>query len=299
MRATHAPGTARLRIVTGAGADNGGQTSLAVRLSIVIVTYNSRADIGDCLASVTAARAPQVPHEIVVVDNASPDATSTYLRERWTDVRVIDAGSNRGFAGANNIGIRQSSGELVLLLNPDTIVGTGAIDRLVATLDAEPNVAIVGPRIEDSTGIVELSFGRMISPLAEFRQKLLVVGNDHRWPVIGSLVARMTSQSRQVDWVSGACLLARRADLEAVGLLDERFFMYTEDVDICASVRARGRLVRFEPAARIVHRRGRSRVTASRAIETAYRQSQMAFYEKHHPAWAPVLKMYLRLTGKI
>ena len=139
----------------------------------------------------------------------------------------------------------------------------------------------------------------MISPLAELRQKLLVVGHDRRWPVIGALVKRMTSQPRQVDWVSGACLLARRAELEAAGLLDERFFMYTEDVDICASVRASGRLVRFEPAARIVHRRGRSRATASRATHSAYRQSQLAFYEKHHPGWAPLLRTYLRLRGKI
>lgn len=288
-----------MRSVTEPGPGNTRPPARVPRLAIVIVTYNSRADVEACLTSISATRAPQAPHEIVVVDNASPDGTSTYLRDRWPHIRVIDAGANRGFAGANNIGIQQSSGELVLLLNPDTIAGPGAIDRLVATLDADPAAAIVGPRIEDAAGVVELSFGRMLSPLAEFRQKLLVVGNDRRWPVVGALVARMTSEPRHVDWVSGACLMARRADLEAVGLLDERFFMYTEDVDLCASVRARGRLVRFEPAARIVHLRGRSRASAAGATHSAYRQSQLAFYEKHHPAWAPVLRTYLRLSGKI
>ncbi len=285
--------------MTGGAPANSRAGSLLPRLSIVIVTYNSRTDIGDCLDSISADRAPRVAHEIVIIDNRSTDGTVAYLRERWPDIRVIDAGGNRGFAAANNIGIRQTSGEYVLLLNPDTSVHAGALDRLVATLDAEPAVAIVGPRIEDPGGLVELSFGRMISPLAEVGQKLLVAGNDRRWPLLASMVERMTSRPRAVDWVSGACLLARRRDLEAVGLLDERFFMYTEDVDLCASVRARGRQVRFEPAARIVHQRGRSRSAARGATETAYRQSQIAFYEKHHPGWVAMLRAYLRLTGKI
>ena len=106
-----------------------------------------------------------------------------------------------------------------------------AIDRLVAHLDAHPDVAIVGPRIVDAEGRAELSFGGMIAPLTELKQKMLVVGNDRGLPPIVSLVDRMTRRTRDVDWVSGACLLIRRADLESVGLLDERFFLYTEDVD--------------------------------------------------------------------
>src|SRR3954454_12414395 len=285
--------------MTGGAPRNSRAGSLVPRLSIVIVTYNSRADIGDCLNSISADRAPRAAHEIVIIDNRSTDGTVAYLRERWPDIRVIDAGDNRGFAAANNIGIRQTSGEYVLLLNPDTSVHAGALDRLVATLDAERAVAIVGPRIEDPGGLAELSFGRMISPLAEVRQKLLVAGNDRRWPLLASIVERMTSQPGEVDWVSGACLLARRGDVEAVGLLDERFFMYTEDVDLCASVRARGRAVLFEPSARIVHLRGRSRASVRHAADTAYRRSQLAFYEKHHPAWTPLLRIYLRGRGQI
>ena len=272
---------------------------LMPRLSIIIVTYNSRRDIEGCLTSLTGDGAPRVDHEIVAVDNASTDDTVSCLRERWPGGRVIAAGGNLGFAAANNLGIRQTFGELVLLLNPDTIVDRGAIDRLVATLDGQPNAAIVGPRIEDAEGRAELSFGRMISPLAEARQKLLVVGGARQWPVVAGLVERMTRRARTVDWVSGACLLARRSDLDAVGLFDERFFMYTEDVDLCASVRARGRAVLFEPSARIVHLRGRSRVSASSATHAAYRRSHLAFYEKHHPRWAPLLRRYLRVRGQI
>ena len=269
------------------------------RLSIIIVTYNSRSDVGGCLESLTRPGAVRTDHVILAVDNASPDGTAASIRERWLGVTVIDAGANLGFAAANNLGIRQSFGEFVLLLNPDTVVPAGAIDQLVAVLDSRGDAAVAGPRIVDASGRAELSYGRMISPLAELRQKLLVVGNDRGWPGIQSAVERMTRRRKAVDWVSGACLLIRRADVEAVGLLDERYFMYTEDVDVCASVRARGRRVLFEPAAEIVHLRGRSVATARRRTSSAYRRSQMAFYEKHHPRWAPALRRYLKLRGKI
>ena len=101
-----------------------------------------------------------------------------------------------------------------------------------------------------------------------------------------------------MDWVSGACLLVRRHDAEAVGLLDERYFLYTEDVDFCAALRARGRRVLFTPAAEVTHLRGRSRASAADAMNPAYRRSHVAFYEKHHPRWAPVLRAYLRVRRR-
>ena len=267
------------------------------RLSIVIVSYNSRADLEGCLQSLTSGP-PRIDHEIVVVDNASTDGTADYLRTRWPGIRLIDAGGNAGFARANNIGIRQTFGELVLLLNPDTIVPAGAVDRLVAVLDAHPLAAIAGPRIVDGSGRAELSFGSTIAPIAELRQKLLVKGNDRGFPLVNGIVDRMTRRSGAVGWVSGACLLIRRLDLEVAGLLDERFFLYTEDVDLCESVRARGRLVLFDAETQIVHLRGRSAASAPAATRAAYRRSQLAFYEKHHPQWVPFLKLYLRLKGR-
>jgi GT2 family glycosyltransferase len=268
------------------------------RLSIVIVTYNSREDIERCLRSL-AEHPPVITHEIVVVDNASTDQTPDYIRDRWPAVGMVESGGNRGFGAANNIGLRQSSGELVLFLNPDTIVPAGAVDRLVAALDANPLVAMAGPRIVDGLGHAELSFGSMISPLAELKQKVLVVGNDRGFPLIRGVVERMTRRSRHVDWVSGACVIARRADVEAAGLFDERFFLYTEDVDLCASVRALGKRIQFIAEVEIVHLRGRSAISAPRAVDIAYRRSQIAFYEKHHRGWAPFLKTYLKIRGRM
>jgi len=268
------------------------------RLSIIIVSYNACADLETCLASLVA-QPPSVDREIVVVDNASTDGTPAAIRGRWPGVRLIEAGANIGFARANNLGIRQTFGELVLLLNGDTIVAPGAIDALVSVLDRRADVAVVGPRLADANGRAELSFGAMIAPFAELWQKTLVRGNARGVGPIVAYVERATAREREVDWVSGACLLVRRADAEAAGLLDERYFMYAEDVDFCAAIRARGRKVLFTPTARVVHLRGRSVASAPRATEAAYRRSQLAFYAKHHPAWMPLLKAYLRVRGRL
>ena len=222
---------------------------MAVDLSIIIVSFNARADLERCLQSLHDAP-PARSHEIIVVDNASTDGSADAARRR-PDVRVIDAGSNLGFARGNNIGIRASTGANLLLLNSDTIVPAGAIDRLLDELDRHPDVAVVGPRLVDAGGRAELSFGRMIGPLNELRQKRHGAARRRR--------SQLTRQRRSIpDWVSGACLLVRRADAEAVGLLDERYFMYTEDVDFCAAIRARGRRVLFTPGVEVVHLRGRS-----------------------------------------
>lgn len=268
------------------------------RLSIIIVTYNSRHEIDACLESLDR-DGPGVEHEIVVVDNASPDGTAAHLREGRTRARVIDAGGNLGFSRANNLALRETSSELVLLLNPDTVVHRGAIDRLVQTLDAAAGVAAAGPRLVDGSGRAELSFGRMIGPLAELRQMVLVRAQDAGRAWVIRRIERMTSRERDVDWVSGACLLARRADAEKVGYFDERFFMYGEDVDFCASIRGLGRAVRFVPEATVTHLRGRSAASAPAATLDAYRRSQIAFYEKHLPGWVPVLRLYLRLRGQL
>src|SRR5438067_13172160 len=197
-------------------------------LSIIIVSYNARTDLERCLESLHAS-SPALAHETIVVDNHSTDGSADAAR-RWTGVRVIENATNIGFAAANNVGIRASRGELLLLLNSDTAVPAGAIDRLTAALDAHADVAVIGPRLVDANGRPELSFGKMITPLNELRQKRLARSDA---------VQQLTRRRHYPDWVSGACLLVRREDAEAVGLLDERFFMYTEDVDFCAAIRAR------------------------------------------------------------
>ena len=267
-------------------------------LAIIIVSYNARADLEACLGRLTR-HPPTTEHEIIVVDNASTDGSADAVRSAWPAVRVIDAGDNLGFARATNLGIRASHGKLLLLLNSDTLPPPGAIDGLVALLEARPGVAIVGPRLVDADGALEVSFGPMLSPFAELRQKCLVRGHARGIPLLASLAERRARVERSVDWVSGACLLVRRAAAEAAGLLDERFFLYGEDVDFCAAVRSRGGQVFFTPDVEVVHHQGRSGQSAPAATAQAYRRSQLAFYRKHHPAWHPLLRAYLALRGRL
>jgi N-acetylglucosaminyl-diphospho-decaprenol L-rhamnosyltransferase len=265
-------------------------------LAIVIVTHNSRAEIGACLTSVIGTTEPRAT-AIVVVDNASTDGTPDLVRRRFATVQVIEAGGNIGFARANNLGAARVGGEWLLLLNPDTVVPAGSIQRLIEALIGHPEAAVAGPRLLDGTGRPELSFGPPISPWGELRQKTLLSLYNRRVPRAVRHVDRLTRSAGERAWVSGACLLIRRADWDAVGGFDERFFMYTEDVDLCASVRARGRAVLFVPDAEVQHLRGQS---AARNPETERlrRLSHVAFYEKHLPQWAGWLRLYLRVTGR-
>ena len=250
-------------------------------VSIVIVSFNAREDLERCLASLRDAP-PARSHEIIVVDNASTDGSAEAAR-RFANVRVIETGANKGFAGGNNIGIRASTGTNVLLLNSDTLVPAGAVDALLSALDRHPDVAVVGPRLVDGEGRAELSFGPMVSPIGQLRQKLAY-----------GRIETITRREQYPDWVTGACLLVRRTDADAAGLLDERYFMYLEDVDFCAAIRARGRRILFTPAVQITHLRGRSWASRAANLRTFY-ESNLVFYRKHHPLLVPLVRLYLRL----
>ena len=271
---------------------------MAVRdsLAIVIVTYNSRAEIDACLQSLAGHTAP-FPTTITVVDNHSTDGTAAHVRQHWGAVRVIDAGGNLGFSKANNLGIRATDSEYVLLMNPDTVAPPGAIQTLVRGLAAHPEAAIAGARLLSPTGFPELSWGPPIGPWNELKQKMFSGLYHRKVRRIVRKVDKLSRTAREVAWVSGACMVIRRADLEAVGLLDERFFMYTEDVDLCVRMRARGRTVLYVAGAEVLHHRGRS---AGRNPETErlYQRSHIAYYEKHLPRWAPLLRVYLKARGK-
>lgn len=268
-----------------------------MELSVVIVSYNAREELERCLSSLRQ-NPPRLPHEVIVVDNASGDGSAD-AAAACAGVRVIRSAANAGFSAGNNVGIKASTGANLLLLNSDTLVPARAIDRLVARLRSEPDVAVVGPRLVDLEGRAELSFGPMITPLNEWRQGRLIRGLTRNDPAVVARVEAMTRQEQRPDWVTGACLLVRRADAEAVGLLDERYFMYTEDVDFCAAIRARGRHILFAPEVQITHLRGRSAASAVVATRRAYEQSHLAFYRKHHPRYVPFLRLYRLLRSSL
>lgn len=265
-------------------------------VDIIIVSYNARADLERCLHSLHAAP-PATPHRIVVVDNASSDGSLEAVQRGWPDVVLVPMGRNAGFAAANNAGIRATHGDLILLLNSDTIVPAGAIDRLVARLEREPAVVAVGPRLVDGEGRAEWSFGRMLTPWNEAWRALGGSLYNRRVPAVTWHVERASRREAYPHWVSGACLLVRRRAAEAAGLLDERYFMYEEDVDFCAALRAHGGKILFTPEAEVVHLRGRSARSAPAATRLAYHRSHAVFYAKHAPRWVPWLRAWMRVKG--
>lgn len=265
-------------------------------LAIIVVTYNSATEIGPCLDSLVGHTGP-FPTTITVVDNASSDDTVQVVRDRWPSVQVIESPGNVGFSRANNLGIRATTGDYVLLMNPDTVAPPGAIQTLVRGLAAQPDAAIAGARLLSDRGFPELSWGDPIGPWNELKRKVFSILYYRKVRRIVRKVDKLSRMAREVAWVSGACMVIRRPDLEAVGLLDERYFMYTEDVDLCVAMAKRGRAVLYVAGAEVLHHRGKS---AARNPETErlYRQSQVAYYEKHLPRWAGLLRTYLKLTGK-
>jgi N-acetylglucosaminyl-diphospho-decaprenol L-rhamnosyltransferase len=265
-------------------------------VAIIIVTYNSKDEIAACLQSLVGHTKP-FEATITVVDNASTDGTADLVRRQFPSVQVIETGGNLGFSKANNIGIRATTGDYVLVLNPDTVAPPGGVQTLLRGLASHQDTAVAGPRLLNERGFPELSWGPAISPWGEFKQKVLSTLYHRKVRRVVRYIDHLSRQSRDVAWVSGACMAIRRADLEAVGLFDERYFMYTEDVDLCLAMRQRDRDVLYIAQAEILHHRGRS-AARNPETEAMRRRSHVAYYEKHLPRWAGLLRLYLRLTGR-
>lgn len=264
------------------------------RIQIIIVNHNTRAELLACLASLHSAW-PTTVESIVVVDNGSTDGSVGEVGRQYPKVTVIALDQNRGFGAANNVALRLSRSEYVLFLNSDTVVPAGSIDQLFTRLVARRAVA-AGPRLVDEDGRPEVSFGSMLTPASEMLQRIRVrlAAGDSR---VGHwYIGRRLATERQVDWVSGACLLVHRERALAVGGFDERYFLYEEDVDLCAALRATGGVILFTPAAQVVHLRGRSvRQSSGGATRSShYDRSHLAFYEKHAPHWTPWLRRWQR-----
>ena len=266
-------------------------------VAIIIVTYNSREEIDACLDSLVGHTKP-FHATITVVDNASRDGTVAFVREKFPSVQVNEAGDNLGFSKANNLGIRATKSDYVVILNPDTVTPPGGMQALVRGLASNLDAAIAGARLLSDRGFPELSWGPPISPWSEFKQ--MVLGGLYRQKIrrIVRKIDKLSRQPRKVAWVSGACMAIRRPDLEAVGLFDERYFMYREDVDLCLAMHKRGRDILYMAPAEVLHLRGKS-AAKNPQVETRRGQSHLAYYQKHLPMWAPVLKIYLTLRGRL
>jgi GT2 family glycosyltransferase len=264
-----------------------------MKLSVVIVSYNVRHYLDQCLVSVLRA-VKDIDSEIFVVDNDSHDDTIVYLKQRFGQkIKLIESNKNLGFARANNIAIRQSSGEYVLLLNPDTFVSENALSEVIAFMDAHPKAGGAGVMMHNCDGTIARESRRATpTPYISF---LKMIGRSNRY-YMSNLPWDTPSQ---IEVMSGAFCMLRREALDKAGLLDEDFFMYGEDIDLSYRIRKSGYENWFIPA-HIVHYKGESTCKTSYRYVHVFYQAMIIFFRKHYGhlsffITAPIkLAIYLR-----
>src|SRR5262249_4968822 len=241
--------------------------------------YNTGGLLGDCLRS-TAETAGDLACETIVVDNASTDGSAPMVRRYFPGVRLIRSSENRGFAGANNLGIAASRGRHVLLLNSDAVLLPGTARAMVDFLDAHPGAGMVGARLLNPDGSFQYSYADFPSLRSELLLLTRLASMVHT-PTYPSYPLERSAQERSVDWVSGACLMARRATIDAIGPLDESYFMYTEETDWCYRARRGGWSVHYLPQASVVHWVGQSSAAAPARRRRQVYRSKRLFLRKH------------------
>ncbi len=269
------------------------------RVTILIVNWNTRSLLLECLRSIRSGTT--LTHEVIVIDNGSRDGSAEALRSTFPDVILIANPSNVGFARANEQGFRRARGEYVLLLNSDTAVGDGAIDRCVEFAERHPRAAAVGCRLTYPDGTFQPSCFRFPSLrgvcLASAGLPLLFPRSPlANWDGYGG---RDWSQTQDVDFAVGSFLLLRSSAAQQVGFLDPRFFLYGEEADLCYRLRARGWRTLYDPRASVVHHRGGS-AQDSRTRAWVYQAKQRAilfFLYKHHGALHAWLGNLAMLAG--
>jgi GT2 family glycosyltransferase len=276
-----------------------------VRLSIVIICWNDLKVIRDCLQTIhEGTRATEF--EVIVSDNGSRDGSVEFIKAHYPHVRVIENRQNLGFAKGNNVGIRASNGDWVLVLNPDTLVHDGTLERLVAFAEEHPEAGAVGCRVLNPDGSYQISARPFPtiwrSWLAALCLRNLAYLSDVFMPDIYTNWKGDTE--RNVDWQSGCCVMFRGSLLRALGGFDEQFFYQYEEVDLCYRVWQAGYSVRFTPAATITHLGGQSVGRFRLRFEIEKHRNRYRYFYKHFGAlgarrvrWASIAYLRVRQAG--
>ena len=245
--------------------------------SILVVNWNTRELLARCLCSIEQG-APKDSYEVIVVDNASSDASPQMVQEQFPAVRLVDNEENVGFAAANNQAIHQARGRYLVLLNSDTEVRPGALTALVQFMDAHPRAGAAGARLLNPDGSLQPSCHPMLTPGREFWRLVFL---DRLWRRATYSMHRWAMNiPRQVEVIKGACLLLRREALDEVGLLDESYFMYTEEVDLCYRLHRTGWELWWVPQAEVVHYEAQSTRQAAEDMYVQLYRSKVQFYRK-------------------
>ncbi len=250
-------------------------------MAVAIVSFNTREHLDTCLASV----GPEAPMQTIVVDNGSSDGSIELVRSRYPRVVLDVAPANRGYGAAANRAIARCGAPYVFLLNSDTVLAPGTLAALAAYLDAHPRAAIVGPRLRNPDGSLQVSCYPFLGTFQSFLEKTALAPVLARVPVLRDrylLVHSTHDRPRVVPWVLGAALAIRRSAFEAVAGFDESFFLYAEEVDLTYRLKAAGWEVHFAPVADVVHAGGASTRRYRGEMVAQRTESAIRFYRRHY-----------------
>lgn len=264
-------------------------------VSVIVVNWNTRDDLRQCLRSLSPDLQPGVELEIIVVDNASWDDSVAMVKREFPQVKLIENRFNEGFGKAHNRAAQLAGGRYLMLLNPDAQAHPGALRALVAYADAHPDIGILAPKVLNPDGSLQYSCRRFpvyeaglfrntllgkLFPQNRFVRDYLMTDFDHEHTI-------------EVDWVSGCAMLIRREVWQQLGGFDEQFFMYCEDVDLCWRAHEAGWKVVYYPEAMVTHAIGRSSDKAVNAMIRQFHRSHQLFFRKHYaprlPIWSRVI----------
>lgn len=270
-----------------------------MKLSIIIVNWNGKPVLEDCLTSIYSNR-PAFSFEVIVVDNDSRDDSVGMIQTLFPEVYVVRNAQNLGFAAGNNRGFAVARGRYVLLLNNDTIVLPGALEDSVQFLDDHSDIGALGCRVEFPDRRFQTSCYRFNDPLVLFMTRLLPLGSiAHERLNYGRYWACQFSCPTDVDCVAGCFMMVRREVLDRVGVLDEDFFMYGEDEEWCARIRARGWRIVYFPMATIIHIHRFSSGQARRALKIIECMSPMLVLHKRRGYFAAWMGNLVILAGTL
>jgi hypothetical protein len=263
-------------------------------LSVIIVNWNVKELLRECLNSIQG-QFGGLNGEVIVVDSASSDGSQAMVKEEFPWVRLIASDENLGYPRGNNLGITASSGRHVLILNPDTVLLNNTLPVMVDYLNNHIDVGVVGPQLLNPDGSVQSSRRRFPT--------LLTGLFESTWlePLVpDSLLARYyvldlpDDEENDVDWVTGACMMVPRRILDHVGLFDEAYFMYSEELDLCRRVCVAGWRIVYLPEAQVVHHVGKSSEQAVTARHVNFQQAKLRYFRKHHGRLAAgTLRLFL------
>jgi hypothetical protein len=285
--------------------------STAPDVSIVIVSLNTRDILRRCLKELAEeiANTPQYSTEIFVVDNNSRDGSADMVRNEFAEIKLIETGTNLGFAGANNVAMRVASGRYILLLNSDAFLQPCSLRLAVEHMDATPKAGLGGARLIGEDGAWQPSARMFPAPLHEMITHFGLAAKYPKSKFFGRADRTWADQNQPaaVDWVPGAFMIIRKTVLDETGLFDEAFFLYYEETDLCRRIRAAGHQVWYWPDIVVIHIGGEStRQTGHIVIGsqlTLWRMRAMLLYfRKHHGFGANIMRTlegaYYRLRAR-